>query len=565
MNAPLPSFSIGRAFDLARIAEINQDAGRRGVTLLSALTEQTGGDRAHAQSVLAETLGLPHIRLADFAHWQPAFELMPFAEALRHNCLLLRDGDRLRLVIPDPFDDNLHAWAADYLAEACETTVADPDEIVAYLARCEESVRAFEQAAAGAEGSVDRGGHVEDLSLRAVNEDNSPVVRLVRSTLHDALKTGASDVHFESSPTGLCIKYRIDGVLSQIGSAEGAATAEQVISRIKVLSELDISERRVPQDGRFKATVQGRNIDFRVSIMPSIFGEDAVLRVLDKRALTADLEGLRLETLGFGSEEISVIRRLASESYGMVLVTGPTGSGKTTTLYAALTEINLGRDKIITIEDPVEYQLRGVLQIPVNENKGLTFARGLRSILRHDPDKIMVGEIRDPETAQIAVQAALTGHLVFTTVHANNVFDVIGRFLHMEVDPYSLVSALNGVVAQRLLRVLCISCAVPAAVPDEESLRQSGLTAEQVTGWKFMAETGCAHCRGSGYKGRQAVAEILMFNDEIREMVVAREPIRKLKDAARRNGTHYLRDVAMRLVQNGTTTLDEVNRVTFVA
>ena len=565
MNAPLPASSIVRDIDLKRITEIHQEAARRGVTLIAALTETMDGDRAQAQTALAGALGLPYVRLSDFSHWQPAFDLMPFAEALRHNCLTFRDGDRLRLVIPDPFDDNLRAWAADYLTEACETVVADPEEIVAYLARREDSVRAFEQAAVGAEGSVESNGHIEDLSLRAINEDNSPVVRLVRSTLHDALKTGASDVHFESSPAGLSIKYRIDGVLNSIGSADGAATAEQVISRIKVLSELDISEHRIPQDGRFKATVQGRNIDFRVSIMPSIFGEDAVLRVLDKRALTADMEGLRLETLGFGGEEIGVIRRLASESYGMVLVTGPTGSGKTTTLYAALTEINLGRDKIITIEDPVEYQLRGVLQIPVNEKKGLTFARGLRSILRHDPDKIMVGEIRDPETAQIAVQAALTGHLVFTTVHANNVFDVIGRFLHMEVDPYSLVSALNGVVAQRLLRVLCTACAVPDAPPDGGVLRHSGLTPEQVRDWKFMKETGCAQCRGSGYKGRQAVAEILSLNDEIREIIVAREPIRKFKDAARRNGTRYLRDVAMRMVQDGITTLEEANRVTFVA
>jgi general secretion pathway protein E len=565
MNAPLTTLATGQKFDMKQLSQAHADATRRGVSLLAALSEQMDGDRGRAQAALADALGLTFARLAEFSQWQPAFDLLPFTEALRHNCLLFRDEHGLRLVLADPFDDTLRAWAADYITEACQTTLADADDIVAYLARCEESVRAFEQTAPGANSGADRGGHVEDLSLRAINEDGSPVVRLVRSTLHDALKSGASDVHFESSPAGLSIKYRIDGVLNAIGSVDGAATAEQVVSRIKVLAELDISERRVPQDGRFKAAVQGRDIDFRVSIMPSIFGEDAVLRILDKRALTADMQGLRLETLGFRAEDIGVIRRLASEAYGMVLVTGPTGSGKTTTLYAALTEINHGRDKIVTIEDPVEYQLPGVLQIPVNENKGLTFARGLRSILRHDPDKIMVGEIRDPETAQIAVQAALTGHLVFTTVHANNVFDVIGRFVHMEVDPYSLVSALNGVVAQRLLRVLCSACATTAAVPDEELLRQSGLVEREVLDWKFMAAAGCAQCRGSGYKGRHAVAEILIFNDEIREMIIAREPIRKLKEAARRNGTHYLRDAAMRLVQDGTTTLDEVNRVTFVA
>jgi len=559
-----PHLQPGAVFDMRRLSDIRHEAAQRGVTLLVALTEQMEGDRLKALAMIAGVLGLRFMQLADFSEWTPAFDRLPFSEALRHNCVLFRDKESLRIVVADPLDENLRAWAASVIEAACETVVADMDDIVAFLARCEESVQAFDHSQTSGEAGNERGSHIEDLSLRAVNEDGSQVVRLVRSTLHDALKAGASDVHFESTPAGLTIKYRIDGVLNPIGSVDGMATAEQMVSRIKVLSELDISERRVPQDGRFKASVQGREIDFRVSIMPSIFGEDAVLRILDKRALTEDMQGLRLETLGFGSDDIAVIRRLALEAYGMVLVTGPTGSGKTTTLYAALTEINHGRDKIVTIEDPVEYQLPGVLQIPVNENKGLTFARGLRSILRHDPDKIMVGEIRDPETAQIAVQAALTGHLVFTTIHANNVFDVIGRFLHMEVDPYSLCAALNGIVAQRLLRVLCSACAEPAK-PDEELLRQSGIKPEEAVDWVFKSAKGCAQCRGSGYRGRHAVAEILIFNDEIREMIVAREPIRKLKDAARRNGTRLLREAAMALVKDGTTTLDEVNRVTFVA
>jgi len=331
-----------------------------------------------------------------------------------------------------------------------------------------------------------------------------------------------------------------------------------VISRIKVMAELDIAERRVPQDGRFKVAASGREIDIRVSIMPSIHGEDAVLRILDKQSLSDKVVGLRLEVLGFNAATLSALHRLSSEPYGMLLATGPTGSGKTTTLYAAINEINHGHDKIITIEDPVEYQLPGVLQIPVNEKKGLTFARGLRSILRHDPDKIMVGEIRDGETAQIAVQAALTGHLVLTTVHANNVFDVLGRFTHMGVDPYSLVAALNGVVAQRLVRINCLDC-VEDDTPDEALLAISGIS--DVTGFHFRAGRGCAQCRGTGFKGRKAVAEVLILDDELREMIVTREPVRRIKEVACRKGTRLMREVGLDLVRDGETSLQELNRV----
>jgi general secretion pathway protein E len=326
-------------------------------------------------------------------------------------------------------------------------------------------------------------------------------------------------------------------VLTAAATMPGTELAEQVISRIKVMSELDIAERRVPQDGRFRARRDGRDIDFRVSVMPSVYGEDAVLRILDRRALTDQLQGLTLDALGFSAEMKHNLRQLSTEPYGMVLVTGPTGSGKTTTLYAVISEANKGLDKIITIEDPVEYQLPGVLQIPVNEQKGLSFARGLRSILRHDPDRIMVGEIRDPETAEIAVQSALTGHLVYTTVHANNAIDVLGRFQHMGVDAYNLVSALNGVLAQRLVRVLCKACHGKA----------------------------CSECRGTGFKGRRAIGELLVLNDELRELITARAPARKLKEAARAAGTVPLRDAALALVEAGETTLEEINRVTFVA
>jgi general secretion pathway protein E len=416
-------------------------------------------------------------------------------------------------------------------------------------------------AAVAASAALEAG--VEDLSFRSISEDASQVVRLVRSTLYDALKTAASDIHLETGPHGLAIRYRIDGVLVAIGTLPGADLAEQVISRVKVMAELDISERRVPQDGRFKVSVSGREIDFRVSIMPSIFGEDAVLRILDKQQLADATKGLTLDSIGFDVGTRTMLRKFANEPYGMLLITGPTGSGKTTTLYATISEINLGRDKIITIEDPVEYQVPGVLQIPVNEKKGLTFARGLRSILRHDPDKVMVGEIRDPETAQIAIQAALTGHLVFTTVHANNVFDVLGRFTHMGVDPYSFAAALNGVAAQRLIRLNCPHCAAPFT-PTAKELEEAGLTKEQAAkNFDFRSGRGCGQCRGTGYKGRSAIAEIMVLTDELREMIVSRAPIRALKDTARRNGTRFLRDAAVALVADGRTSLEEINRVTF--
>ena len=362
----------------------------------------------------------------------------------------------------------------------------------------------------------------------------------------------------------MTIKYRVDGVLDHAASIAGVDVAEQVISRLKVLAELDIAERRVPQDGSFRVEASGRDIDLRVSIMPSIHGEDAVIRILDKRAMIEAYGALTLEALGFDAPSLATLRTLAEEPYGMLLVTGPTGSGKTTTLYAALTEIHTGRDKIITIEDPVEYQLPGILQIPVNEKKGLTFAKGLRSILRHDPDKIMVGEIRDRETAEIAVQSALTGHLVLTTVHANNVFDVFGRFSHMGIDPYAFVSALNGIWAQRLIRVNCPHCS-QAYQPSAADLARIGRTPDQVVEYRFRRGAGCGDCRGTGYKGRHAVAEILTLTDPLREMIVDKRPISQIKEAARANGTRTLREAALDLVAQGVTTIDEIKRVTLHA
>jgi len=548
--------------ELVRVARAAAAQSKR--SIMEELEERAGLGTGEFVAALGRMLSYPTFSMSELHHLTAAFDVLPFAEAVERECLPLRADGKLFLVMCDPFDINLQAWAEHHIASTPFTWgLSHRADVLAYLARYEETLRAMDSLLpAGVNSETSQAG-VEDLSFKAISEDVSPVVKLVHSTMYDALKVLASDIHLETTPSGLLIKYRIDGVLTQIGSMAGLEIAEQVISRVKVMSELDIAERRVPQDGRFKVSMQGHEVDFRVSIMPSIFGEDAVLRILDKQTLTDNLKGLSLAHLGFDKKSIAGLRRLANEPYGMMLVTGPTGSGKTTTLYAAISEINNGQDKIITIEDPVEYQLHGVLQIPVNEKKGLTFARGLRSILRHDPDKIMVGEIRDEETAQIAVQSALTGHQVFTTVHANNVFDVIGRFIHMGVDPYSFVSAMNGIMAQRLIRLNCTHCAVDV-VPDAQLLADSCLQDEDISTMKFRAGQGCGQCRGTGFKGRKAIAEILFLNDQIRELIITRQPMRFLREAATNNGTRFLRESAIDLVRSGETTLQEINRVTLV-
>jgi general secretion pathway protein E len=546
------------------IERARRTAQASGKPVTEVLQEVCGLPPEEFVKALGATLGYDVMTMAELDQLDPAFDLLPYTEALAHGCVLFRAAqDGLVLVFGDPFNASLRPWAEERIAHFLHWRLAHGSDVAAYLARHGETMRAMDAVLEEATRDESARGRLEELSLKTISEHDSPVVRLVHSTLYDALKAGASDIHLETTANQLVIKYRLDGVLSMMGTASGLEMAEQVISRIKVMAELDIAERRIPQDGRFKVLAQGREIDFRVSIMPSIFGEDAVLRILDKQSLSDQVKGLSLDALGFDPGSVATLRRLSNEPYGMLLVTGPTGSGKTTTLYAAISEINHGLDKLITIEDPVEYQLPGVLQIPVNEKKGLTFARGLRSILRHDPDKIMVGEIRDPETAQIAVQAALTGHLVFTTVHANNVFDVIGRFMHMGVDPYSFVSALNGIAAQRLVRINCAYC-TQEVDPGEALLAESGLITDQVCGWRFRSGRGCGHCRGSGFRGRRAIAEIMVLNDEIRELIVAREPIRKVKEAARRLGTRFLREAALEVVKRGDTSLQEINRVTLV-
>jgi len=551
------------AGEIAQARKLATASRRR---LVDVLEESLQGDADAFTARLATTLRLEYLTMSQLREATPAFDLLPFGECSQRGCALLRAPDgRLLLAFDDPFSGELHAWAEERIAEPFNWCLVHRGDLVAFLASHEESMRALDDVGAQVATGPAESGRIEDLSLKAIGDESSEVVRLVRSTLRDALLIGASDIHLETLPAGLAIKFRIDGILSQVKLIQDTAQAEQAIARVKVLAELDITERRVPQDGRFKALEHGRAVDFRVSIMPSIHGEDAVLRVLDKQSLYEQTQQqLSLDSLGFEPDDVRRLRRLSREPYGMLLVTGPTGSGKTTTLYAAISEINSGQDKIVTIEDPVEYQLAGVLQIPVNEKKGLTFARGLRSILRHDPDKIMVGEIRDPETANIAVQSALTGHLVFTSVHANNVFDVIGRFMHMNVDLYGFVSALNAILAQRLVRMVCPHCAEPD-VPSDEALAESGLTRESTAGWKFVVGKGCRECRGAGYKGRMAIAELMILNDELRELITSRAPVRRLRDAAQRSGTRLLRDAAFDAVRKGSTTLQEINRVTFVS
>lgn len=565
MNSPT-AFSSGSnlLLNADRLRAAQNEANSTGRTLIEVLEESMGLPPADFVAQLASKFGYQAIDANEMHNSRAAFELVSLEKCSKIDCVILEaESGELIAITADPFAQGLRVWIENNVAKAFSWRIAHLSDIRAYIARHEDELRTLGNLEDRQNEPLQISEGIEELSLRVINEQTSPVIKLVHSTLYDALKINASDIHLETSPAGLSIKYRIDGVLNAAGNLTGTEFAEQIISRVKVMAELDIAERRVPQDGRFKMLANGREVDFRVSVMPSIFGEDAVLRILDKRALADQISGIRLDQLGFDTETIAMLRRMSNEPYGMLLVTGPTGSGKTTTLYGALTEINRGEDKIVTIEDPVEYQLPGVLQIPVNEKKGLTFARGLRSILRHDPDRIMVGEIRDEETAQIAVQAALTGHLVFTTVHANGVLDVINRFLHMGVSPHSFVSALNGIVAQRLVRIICPNCAKDD-MPDEQLLKESAIDPAAIGSFHFKLGQGCGQCRGTGYKGRRAIAEVLRLNDEIRAAIVAQEPPKQLKEAARKNGTRFLRDRAIEMVRRGETTLQEINRVTVV-
>ncbi len=531
--------------------------------MMKTLEEQSALEPEILLEQLSELFGYKTIAYDDMVRCDNAFDIIGFSDAMQRDCILIKDPQgNLILAFSNIFDQYIQPWAIEKIKRPFSIRLAQHADIKAYLVSQEESLRTVNNALTDVDSFTVSERSIEELSLTSIDKDESKIVKLVRSTLYDALKADASDIHIETIPKGLAIRYRLDGVMSQMGSIKESSLAEQVISRVKVMAELDITETRIPQDGRFRAVYQGREIDFRVSVMPSVHGEDVVIRILDKKSLPESEQGLHLGSLGLDEQVMETLRKHFRNPYGMILVTGPTGSGKTTTLYAAISEINSGLDKIITIEDPVEYELQGVLQIPVNEKKGLSFARGLRSILRHDPDKIMVGEIRDSETAQIAIQSALTGHLVLTTVHANNVFDVIGRFLNMGVDPYSFVSSLNVIIAQRLIRTICPACSEPVVI--DQSLVDLANTEIPETATPRRGR-GCGVCRGTGYKGRRAVAEILSLDDELREMIASRPPIKQLKEHAQRQGTLLLRSAALNLAWQGITTVEEVNRVTSVA
>jgi len=507
----------------------------------------------------------------DLRDCKPDLELLrsiPLDLMLRYEFLPLETRDhQLVVAVSDPTDLERLEELEMKLDRRLIIRVSSPSQVREFLRGTDPSQRVLEEATVEFRLDVirDEEGGEEGLSLEHLVEERggSPMIRLVDSIIFAGLERRASDIHIESRDNSVAVKYRVDGVLQPAMAPISRELQSNLITRIKVMAELDIAERRVPQDGRFRVRYRGRPIDFRVSIMPSIHGEDAVLRILDKESLHEKFRQLRLDVLGFSDREIKRLRRFIREPYGMVLVTGPTGSGKTTTLYAALSEIKSDEDKIITVEDPVEYQIRGITQIPVNEKKGLTFARGLRSILRHDPDKIMVGEIRDNETAQIAIQSALTGHLVFTTVHANNVVDVLSRFLNMGVEPYNFVSALNCIMAQRLVRTICEACKQRVDV-SRELLEESGLSLEAWRDVEFYEGAGCPKCSQTGYRGRTAIGELLALSDVIRSLILDKRPSTEIRNAARKEGMVSLREAALEKVRLGITTLREINKVTFV-
>ena len=526
---------------------------------------RSAGERRAAEA-LAQRHGLEFVDLEHFRIDNELFHAVPFDLMLRYGFVPQAQlPGRIALVMKDPKDVARLDELELLLGQPIEVRVGVPSAIEEILQKSESTQRVLEEATEDFRIQLvqeDEQGE-EVLSIDSITADSSPVIKLVDSTVFNAIQRRASDIHIESRDNEVVIKYRIDGVLYQAMEPIDKRHHQTIISRIKVMSELDIAEKRVPQDGRFKLRLKGRTIDFRVSIMPSVHGEDCVIRILDKESMSAEFANLRLDILGFDDDTMRKMRKSIREPYGMVLVTGPTGSGKTTTLYACLSEIQSPEDKIITIEDPVEYQLKGITQIPVNEKKGLTFSRGLRAILRHDPDKVMIGEIRDEDTASIAIQSALTGHLVFTTVHANNVVDVLGRFLNMKVDLYNFVSALNCVLAQRLVRRICPHCRREATV-SSQLLEDSGLSPAVYGDHVFFEGAGCLECNGTGFLGRLAVSELLDLSDRIRELILEKRPGSEIKRAAKEEGMRFLRESALEKALQGLTTLREINRFTFV-
>lgn len=552
----------------ATSTEAVESAATSGTGRIGERLQQNGAITAEQLAeALAVQLSLPYIDLKDFRVPPELFDVIPAGFAYEHGVLPFRRvGDVLQVAIADPLDLALPERLERLTKLRVKILLGSRIAIEAALKRSEGAAKVLEDMSSDFRLQVIREteeGKEQTVALESIDDASNPIVRLINTLLVTALSKRASDIHIETYEHGIVVKYRIDGVLYPATEILDRRHHSALVARLKVMAELDIAEKRVPQDGRFRLRAGGREVDFRISVMPSVFGEDVVVRILDKSAITEGLRGLRLDGLGIVPDVLRKFRRIIQEPYGMVLITGPTGSGKTTTLYAALSELNANEEKIITIEDPVEYQLEGIVQIPVNEKKGLTFARGLRSILRHDPDKILVGEIRDPETAAIAVQSALTGHLVFTTVHANNAFDVIGRFAHMGVDVYGMVSALNCVMAQRLVRLICQQCRRETQ-PVDELLEASGLDLKHYSNRSWYEGAGCEHCNGTGYRGRSAITEFLDLSAHIRQMIIDRRPASELQKVALEEGMVTLRQSALAKALAGETTLKEINRVTFV-
>ena len=537
-------------------------------TSVLAIPMPTGtDDRAQAES-LARRYCAEFVDLKNFKIQHDLLRTVPVELMFRYNFVPIeQQGDALVIAVSDPSRLMILDEIAGLLAHRIIARVATLSQITDLLKKTEQSQRVLDEASEGLTFDVLTGddNSDENISIEKLTseEDISPIIRLVDTTIFTALERRASDIHIETNDDSVVVKYRIDGVLQMAMAPIAREHHSTILSRIKIMSELDIAERRVPQDGRFRVRYKGRLIDFRVSIMPTVHGENAVLHVLDKESMSEKFRNLTLDVVGFADDDLRRFRRYIREPYGMVLVTGPTGSGKTTTLYAALNEIKSDEDKIITIEDPVEYQIRGITQIPVNEKKGLTFARGLRSILRHDPDKILVGEIRDNETAQIAINSALTGHLVFTTVHANNVVDVLGRFVNMGVEVYNFVSALNCILAQRLVRTICEHCAHTVSYGDDVLL-QCAMEPDEWRGFGFREGQGCMECGGTGFRGRTAIHELLDLTDPIRELILEKKPTSEVRKLARKEGMSFLRESALDRVRRGLTTLKEINKVTFI-
>lgn len=515
---------------------------------------------------IAEQFGMQYINLDREERDEELLKKAPFDKLISYNVAPVKiENGKLIVAMRDPFDFAINDELEILYDIPIDVVIATERSIKNVLSQEQKSISYLKEATekVGLQLVRETETGEELLSLESLESDeSSPVVKLINTTIFDAITNRASDIHIEATSEGVIIRYRIDGVLHQATDPIQIKNLPQIISRIKVISELDISETRIPQDGRFKIWLNNRSIDFRVSILPTVLGENAVIRILDKENTANELKGLKLENLGLNSEHLKIWNKIVSMPYGLILITGPTGSGKSTTLYAALSKINRAIEKVITIEDPVEYQLEGVMQIQVAEKKGLTFAKGLRSILRHDPDKILVGEIRDAETAKIAIQSAQTGHLVFSTVHANNVFEVFARFAHMGIDRFSLVSSLICVAGQRLVRVLCPYCKVPYK-PSFDLLKELNISNETNSDFTFFEKQGCQECNGTGFKGRTSVMEILLLDDEIKELIVAGQPTYKIKDAAIKRGMRTLRQSALDLVSKGKTTIEEINRVTF--